>query len=75
MKALIALLFSLHVHGVGTFNLIHFMTAFWAVFTFEGSGSAITAQGLLDLKKIQIHTWFSYNLIWFTRNSELLMRV
>jgi hypothetical protein len=38
-----------------TFKFIHFMTAFWAVFTFGGSGPAITAHGLLDLKQeIQI---------------------
>jgi hypothetical protein len=38
-----------------TFNFIHFMEAFWAVFTFGGSGPAITAHGSLDLKQeIQI---------------------
>jgi hypothetical protein len=31
------------------------MAAFWAVFTFEGSGPALTAHGSLDLKQeIQI---------------------
>jgi hypothetical protein len=31
------------------------MAAFWAVFTFGGSGPALTAQGVLDLKQeIQI---------------------
>jgi hypothetical protein len=40
-----------------TFNFIHFMAAFWAVFTFGGSGLAITAHGSLDLKQeIQILT-------------------
>jgi hypothetical protein len=38
-----------------TFNFIHFMGAFWAVFTFGGSGPALTAHGSLDLKQeIQI---------------------
>jgi hypothetical protein len=38
-----------------TFNFIHFMAAFWAVFTFGGSGPALTAHGSLDLKQeIQI---------------------
>jgi hypothetical protein len=38
-----------------TFNFIHFMAAFWAVFTFGGSGPDITAHGSLDLKQeIQI---------------------
>jgi hypothetical protein len=35
------------------------MAAFWAVFTFGGSGPALTAHGSLDLKQeiqIQIHT-------------------
>jgi hypothetical protein len=35
------------------------MAAFWAVFTFGGSGPAITAHGSLDLKQeiqIQIQT-------------------
>jgi hypothetical protein len=42
-----------------TFNFIHFMAAFWAVFTFRGSGPALTAHGSLDLKQeiqIQIQT-------------------
>jgi hypothetical protein len=42
-----------------TFNFIHFMAAFWVVFTFGGSGSALTAHGSLDLKQeiqIQIQT-------------------
>jgi hypothetical protein len=40
-----------------TFNFIHFMAAFWAVFTFGGSGPALTAHGSLDLKQeIQIQT-------------------
>jgi hypothetical protein len=34
-----------------TFNFIHFMAAFWAVFTFGGSGPDITAHGSLDLKQ------------------------
>jgi hypothetical protein len=38
-----------------TFNFIHVMAAFWAVFTFGGSGPALIAHGLLDLKQeIQI---------------------
>jgi hypothetical protein len=38
-----------------TFNFIHFMAAFWAVFTYGGSGPALTAHGSLDLKQeIQI---------------------
>jgi hypothetical protein len=38
-----------------TFNFINFMAAFWAVFTFGGSGPALTAHGSLDLKQeIQI---------------------
>jgi hypothetical protein len=38
-----------------TFNFIHVMAAFWAVFTFVGSGPAITTHGSLDLKQeIQI---------------------
>jgi hypothetical protein len=40
-----------------TFNFIHFIPAFWAVFTCKGpgSGSALTAHGSLDLKQgIQI---------------------
>jgi hypothetical protein len=38
-----------------TFNFIHFMAAFWAVhvFTFEGSGPALTAHGSMDLKEKQ----------------------
>jgi hypothetical protein len=41
-----------------TFNVIHSMAAFWAVFTFGGSGPALTAHDLLDLKQeIQIQTW------------------
>jgi hypothetical protein len=44
-----------------TFNFIHFMAAFWAVFTFGGSGPDITAHGSLELKQeiqiqIQIQT-------------------
>jgi hypothetical protein len=42
-----------------TFNFIHFTAAFWAVFTFGGSGPALPAHGLLDLKQeiqIQIQT-------------------
>jgi hypothetical protein len=38
------------------------MAAFWAVFTFGGSGPAITAHGSLDLKqeiKIQIQIFFA----------------
>jgi hypothetical protein len=38
-----------------TFNFIHFMAAFWAVFTFGGSGPAFTAHGSMELKQeIQI---------------------
>jgi hypothetical protein len=38
------------------------MAAFWAVFTFGGSGPALTAHGSLDLKQeiqiqIQIHSF------------------
>jgi hypothetical protein len=37
------------------FNFIHFMAAFWAVFTLGGSGPALTAHGSFDLKQdIQI---------------------
>jgi hypothetical protein len=42
-----------------TFNFIHFMATFWVVFTFGGSGPALTAHGSLDLKQeiqIQIQT-------------------
>jgi hypothetical protein len=47
-----------------TFNFIHFMAAFWAVFTFGGSGPALIAHGSLDLKQeiqiqIQIPCYFS----------------
>jgi hypothetical protein len=45
-----------------TFNFIHFMAAFWAAFTFGGSGPAITAHNSLDLKQktqTQIQIWFS----------------
>jgi hypothetical protein len=38
------------------FNVIHFMAAFWAVFTFGGSGLAITAHGWLDIKQVKIYT-------------------
>jgi hypothetical protein len=41
------------------------MAAFWAVFTFGGSGPALTAHGLLDLKQeiqIQIHIVCCYFL-------------
>jgi hypothetical protein len=34
-----------------TFNFIHFMAAFWAVYTFGDSGPAITTHGSLDLKQ------------------------
>jgi hypothetical protein len=38
-----------------TFNFTHFMATIWPVFTFGGSGPAITAYGSLDLKQeIQI---------------------
>jgi hypothetical protein len=38
-----------------TFNFIQLMAAFWAAFTFGGSGPALTAHGSLDLKQeIQI---------------------
>jgi hypothetical protein len=38
-----------------TFDFIHFMAAFWAEFTFGGSGTALTAHDSLDLKQeIQI---------------------
>jgi hypothetical protein len=46
------------------FNFIHFMAAFWAVFTFGGSGPALTAHGSLDLKQeiqIQIQILFTGN--------------
>jgi hypothetical protein len=45
-----------------TFNFIHFMAAFWAVFAFGGSGPALTAHGSLDLKQeiqIQIRLYHS----------------
>jgi hypothetical protein len=43
-----------------TFNFIHFMAAFWAVFTFDGSVPALTAHGSLDLKQeIQIQIQIS----------------
>jgi hypothetical protein len=42
------------------FNFVHFMAAFWAVFTFGGSGSAIAPRMVhrtFDLKQeIQIQT-------------------
>jgi hypothetical protein len=34
-----------------TFDFTPFMAAFWAVFTFEGSGPALTAHGSLDLNQ------------------------
>jgi hypothetical protein len=45
------------------------MAAFWAVFTFGGSGPAITAHGSLDLKQeiqiqIQIRHIVSSVLFW-----------
>jgi hypothetical protein len=43
-----------------TFNFNHFMAAFWTVFTFGGSGPALTAHGSLDLKQeIQIQIQMS----------------
>jgi hypothetical protein len=41
------------------------MAAFWAVFTFGGSGPALTAHGSLDLKQeiqIQIKFVFAHRL-------------
>jgi hypothetical protein len=35
---------------MATSNFIHFMAAFWAVFTFGDSGPAFTAHGSFDLK-------------------------
>jgi hypothetical protein len=51
------------------------MAAFWAVFTFGGSGPAITAHGSLDLKqkiqiKIQINTdTDAVQFSWFIQTS------
>jgi hypothetical protein len=45
------------------------MAAFWAVFTFVGSGPALTAHGSLDLKQeiqIQIQTLFRVSEIVFS---------
>jgi hypothetical protein len=44
------------------------MAAFWAVFTFGGNGSAITAHGSLNLKQenqiqLQILIFFSFILV------------
>jgi hypothetical protein len=44
------------------------MAAFWAIFTFGGSGPDITAHGSLDLKQeilIQIQTYLSFACWWF----------
>jgi hypothetical protein len=44
------------------------MAAFWAVFTFGGSGPDITAHGSLDLKQeiqIQIHKELQRNVVCF----------
>jgi hypothetical protein len=52
-----------------TFNFIHFMTAFWAVFTFEGIGPAITAHVSLDFRQvIQIQTLLCF---WSEANFQL----
>jgi hypothetical protein len=48
------------------------MAAFWAVFTFGGSGPALKVHGSLDLKQeiqIQIQTWFEERLVSM-RNEE-----
>jgi hypothetical protein len=56
------------------FKTIHFMAAFWAVFTFGGSGPALTAHGSLGIKQeIQnsnsqsylYNYHYSYNRTWF----------
>jgi hypothetical protein len=49
--------------GLLTFNFIHFMAAFWAVFTFGGSSPAITTHGSLDPKQeIQIQIQISSSI-------------
>jgi hypothetical protein len=54
-----------------TFNFILFMEAFWAVFAFRGSGPALTAHGLSDVKEeIQIqmlpkYIYFSVKIKFF----------
>jgi hypothetical protein len=47
------------------------MAAFWAVFTFGGSGPALTAHGSLDLKKeiqiqnqIQVYEWQKWCMLF-----------
>jgi hypothetical protein len=57
------------------FNFIHFMTAFWAVFTFGGSVPALTAHGSLDLKQeiqiqIQISTATALSAVESGQNPE-----
>jgi hypothetical protein len=44
------------------------MAAFWAVFTFGGSGPALTAHGSLDLKQeiqIQIQKYYIFLILNF----------
>jgi hypothetical protein len=49
------------------------MTAFWAVFTFGGSGSALTAHGSLDLKQeIQIQMYMAKSDMHNIQNLKLL---
>jgi hypothetical protein len=49
-----------------TFNVIHYMAAFWAVFTFGGSGPAFTAHGSLDKKFKFKSKWSqSQSLSWY----------
>jgi hypothetical protein len=55
-----------------TFNFIHFMAAFWAVFTFGGSGPDITAHGSLDLKQeIQIQIQIGCVIIVMERDNNV----
>jgi hypothetical protein len=47
------------------------MAAFWAVFTFGGSGPALTAHGSLDLKQeIQIQIQIKSKTMRIVRNSS-----
>jgi hypothetical protein len=54
------------------------MAAFWAVFTFGGSGPALTAHGSLDLKQeiqiqIQIQTHCCLKIVTFVHTKSMLM--
>jgi hypothetical protein len=58
-----------------TFNFIHFMTAFWTVFTFGGSGPALTAHDSLGLNK-KFTFKFTGPVIWMDlckRRSQIEM--